>query len=649
MILIYSLFLIVGFIGLLCYKCKFGAIYVSFGACALICLFSMVYFLTHINVDQSFILGGHFLFSPKFHLNPLGNFFSFVVSFVGFASSLYALNYAKGYEKKASLGVFACLFNFFMLSMLLVISADNVFSFMVLWELMTLISALLIMINDDKGADKSVMIYLGIAQVGAFCLVGALLIMGHFAGSFEFADFVNLKSNLPTFMSAIIFILLLIGFGSKAGMWPFHVWLPLAHPAAPSNVSALMSGVMIKVALFALIKFCLFLPISTSFGIALVILGAASSLFGVLYALCQHDYKSLLAYHSVENIGIILLGLGAGFYGLASGNTVIASLGFLAGFYHILNHATFKGLLFLSAGSVLHATGTRDMEVLGGLAKKMPYTAVFFFIGSMAITALPPLNGFMSEWITYKSLLLGGSQHYILARFVFSLSIVALALTGVLAVMCFVKVYSVIFGGTPRKEEYFKKAHEQPFFMLLGMGVLALGCIGFGIGAKYLISFIINPVLSISQNGSNLGLENFVSTPLIAFILVISAILPFILLMIFKANLQKPRETDPWACGFKYSQRMQMTASPFTGDLRKIMEWLFRAKPKVIAKDYFSPIEYHNHPKDIWWVYFYEPVIKWCVNIANKIGIFQNGQTNIYAGYILIYLSLIMTFGYYFL
>ena len=278
------------------------------------------------------------------------------------------MSYAEEYIKKANVGVFACLFNLFILSMLLVISANNVFCFVVLWELMTLISSFLILVNDGKGTLKAVMVYLGIAQVGAFCITCGLLIMAHYAGSAEFSKFAHL--NMPTAASVVVFILFLVGFGSKAGMWPFHVWLPMAHPAAPSNVSALMSGVMIKVALFTLVKFTLFLPLSIYFGLTVLILGAASSLFGVLYALCQHDYKALLAYHSVENIGIILLGLGTGLYGLAAGNNTLAAIGFLAGCYHVVNHAIFKGLLFLCAGSVLHATHTRDMDVLGGLAKR---------------------------------------------------------------------------------------------------------------------------------------------------------------------------------------------------------------------------------------------------------------------------------------
>lgn len=652
---VYILFIVSAFISIISYKSNKIALYAGFGGSIISCLYATIYFIKNISLTQGFELFGNFLFSPTFELNPLGNFFSFVVCFIGFASSIYALGYAKEYAKKANLGVFACLFNLFLLSMLLVISANNVFSFIVLWELMTLISALLIMVNDQKGANNAVMVYLGIAQIGAFCILIGLLIMSYFAGSMEFSEFNNL--NLSPLMSAFIFILFLVGFGSKAGMWPFHVWLPLAHPAAPSNVSALMSGVMIKVALFALIKFVLFIPLTPAFGIIIVILGAASSLFGVLYALTQHDYKALLAYHSVENIGIILLGLGTGIYGLGAGNFTLAAIGFLGGLYHVVNHALFKGLLFLCAGSVLHATHTRDMEILGGLAKKMPWTSIGMFIGIMGIAALPPVNGFVSEWLTYQGMLQGALGEGVLVRYIFTLGVVALALTGVLVVM-HLKLYAVIFAGTPRNKEIWEKAKESPLPMVLGMIVLMLGCIGFGVGASGVVSFISNAVnfIAPSSYDPNLGemgaitstMGSYISTPLIAIIMAGSMVLPFVLLALFKANSNKAKPTDPWATGFKYSSRMQMTASPFTGDLRKIMEWLFRAKPIVKSNGYFEPVVYENHTRDIWWDKLYVPVIKFCKKIADKIGIFQNGYSNLYAGYILIYLCLILIFSYYF-
>ena len=654
MISVYTLFIVSAVISILLYCAPKTAVKVGFGLGAISCFYAMCHFVANMGVSDSFVLGGTFLYAPKFALSPLGNFFSFVVVFIGFASSVYGMSYAEEYIGKANIGVFACLFNTFILSMLLVISADNVFCFAVLWELMTLISSFLIIVNDGKGTLKAVMVYLGIAQIGAFCITCGLLIIANYAGSFEFAEW--RKVNMPMGASVAAFILFLVGFGSKAGMWPFHVWLPQAHPAAPSNVSALMSGVMIKVALFTLVKFTLFLPLSIYFGLAVLILGAASSLFGVLYALCQHDFKALLAYHSVENIGIILLGLGTGIYGVAAGNVTLAAVGFLAGCYHVVNHAIFKGLLFLCAGSVIHATHTQNMDVLGGLAKKMPLTAVGMFIGIMGIAALPPVNGFVSEWFTYQGMLQGAKESGIFIRYAFSLAVVALALTGVLVGM-HLKLYAVIFAGTPRDEKIWENAKESPLGMVLGMIILMIGCVGFGVGAHFIVDYIMQAVNSITSNSgyvASLGassitspLGSIVSTPLIAVILCSTMLLPFIILAVMKANCDKPRETDPWACGFKYSSRMQMTGGPFTGDLRKIMQWLFRADKKIVTRNYFDAVEYHNHPKDIWWGMFYEPVIKWCMKFADKLGIVQSGYTNIYTLYILVYLCAILAVGYF--
>jgi hydrogenase-4 component B len=644
---IYILYLIGCVISLL--MCKQGrlAAKVGFGITAVASAYGIFYFLVHLGDTISIALWSNLLYEPKLTLHPLGNFFSFVISLVSLASSIYAISYCVEYEKRGNLGVMAALFNVFIVSMLLVLSSSDVFWFMIFWESMTVASAFLIAFNDSKASLKAIMLYLGIAELGAMCIVAAFLILAQASGSIEFSSFESIQLS-PT-LASLAFILAFIGFGSKAGMFPFHVWLPKAHPAAPTNVSALMSGVMIKVAIFAIIKFSLWLPLMPWWGLLIVIIGALSSLLGVLYALAQHDYKSLLAYHSVENIGIILLGLGSGFYGLAIHSPLLASVGFLAGLYHILNHATFKGLLFLSAGSVLFRTHTKDIESLGGLAKKMPLTAFSFLIGSLAITALPPLNGFVSEWFTYQSMLQGALGNGIASRFVFTLSILALALTGALAIMCFVKVYTVIFGGTPRDLKIFEKAKESPLTMIIGMFLLVIGCVVFGIGANFVTSKLLIVVVSftngffqVSQEGVYIAspIGSIISLPIITLILAIAMILPFIIVAIFNKNTSKPIETDPWACGFKYSSKMQMTAGPFTGDLRRLLSWLYKSNSKVENQGYFKPVIYNNHPQDIWWNIFYQPVLKSVAFITDKIGAMQNGSTSMYCAYTLMTLCI---------
>jgi hydrogenase-4 component B len=648
---VYFLYLIGCVISLLLYKQNRIAGKVGFSISAIASAYAVIYFLMNLGQTSSFSMFESLLYSPTFILNPLGNFFSFVVSLVSLASSVYAIQYSQEYENKGSLAVMASMFNAFILSMLLLISSSDVFWFIIFWECMTVISAYLICFNDSKASLKAIMIYLGIAHIGAMCITAAFLLLASQSGSLEFSSFENV--TLSPVMASVIFILAFIGFGSKAGMFPMHVWLPKAHPAAPTNVSALMSGVMIKIAIFGIIKFCLWLPVMEWWGLLIIVVGAISAILGVLYALVQHDYKALLAYHSVENIGIILLGIGTGVYGIAANMPSLAAVGFLAGLYHILNHATFKGLLFLGAGSVLYSTHTKDMDALGGLARKMPLTAFAFLIGSLSITAIPPLNGFISEWFTYQGMIQGALSEYVSSRVVFTISIIALALTGALAIMCFVKVYSVIFGGVPRDEKIFQKAKEVPITMVIGMFILVAGCVAFGLGANVVVENIMLVISSFSKtyNATNgiivtSPIGSIVSPVLIAVVIAVSLLLPLLIVKLSKANKSKPRLTDPWACGFKYDSRMQMTASPFTGDLRRLLNWLYKSETKVIDQGYFKPVIYETHAKDVWWSYLYEPVIKLTLNTAKLVAKMQNGNVNAYSLYILLALCLFVGISY---
>lgn len=645
---VYLLYIIGCVVSLFLYKDNKLAGKYGFGISAVASGYGVLHFLAKLDTTTTFSLGENFLFNPSFTLDPVGNFFSFVITLIAFAASIYAIQYSQEYENKGSLAVMAALYNTFIVSMLLVVSASNVFWFMIFWELMTVVSYFLICFNDSKTSMKATIIYMGIAHIGGASILAAFLLLSSQTGSLEFSSFAN--AQLSPLMASAIFLLAFIGFGSKAGMFPMHVWLPKAHPAAPSNVSALMSGVMIKVAIFGIIKFCLWLPVQEWWGLLIIVIGALSALLGVLYALTQHDYKALLAYHSVENIGIILLGIGTGVYGIATNSPSLITVGFLAGLYHILNHATFKGLLFLGAGSVLYTTHTKDMEVLGGLAKKMPITAFAFLIGSLAITAIPPLNGFVSEWVTYQAMIQGALGEGVASRTVFVVSVIALALTGALAVMCFVKVYTVIFGGTPRDMKIFDKAKEAPKSMVAGMLILVVACIAFGIGASVVVENILSVVTSFSSNADVVAtggtikspIGSVVSTPLIAVVLMACLAMPFLIVIFMKANKKEPRETDPWACGFKYSSRMQMTASPFTGDLRRLMDWLFRSGSKVEDQGYFKPVKYANHARDIWWDIFYKPVINFVSNVSNKAEAIQNGRSSLYSAYILVALCLFL-------
>jgi len=643
---IYTLFLVASILSLVLYKKPLLAQKVGFGLASILSLYAAVFFLSNLNDTLLWKLPGNFISAPLFRLEPLGIFFSFLISLIAFAVSLFSFEYAKHYEKKANLAVFASLFNAFILSMLLVVASDNVFSFMLLWEVMTLISALLILINDGKEASKNVMIYLGIAQIGAFCLMVALLIMASLAGSFEFSTFANL--NISFGMSLSLFLLLLIGFGSKAGMFPFHVWLPLAYCQSPSNASALMSGVMIKVALFAFIKFSLLLPQYVQFGYILLFFGGISCIFGIIYALISNDYKASIAYSSCENVGIIFLGLGGAFYGLGTHSAMIALLGFIAALFHILNHAVFKSLLFMLSGNVYNVTHTRNMDLLGGLHKKMPITSLIFFVAALSICALPPLNGFASEWVIYKTMVMGGMEKDVVSRFFFTLSIIALSITGAMAIMAFSKLYGAVFLGTARDTKIVEEAKEVSFIQLLPLGFLASLCIGIGIFMNDIVGMLSKIVLTLIPHTSATP-YGFISMPLIAMVMILCAIIPFVLLYLFKANTKEARITDPWACGFLYNKNMQIGSNAFTGDIKKALSFILRYESSVKIDGYFSKAVYTHKTHDFFWEKLYEPIIDAIMVIADKIGVFQNGRTNLYAGYILIYLCLILMFGYYFL
>jgi len=643
---IYTLFLLTSLLSLALYKKPLLAQRIGFGLASVISLYAAIFFFSNLNETLVWQLPGNFISSPLFRLDSLGMFFSFLVSLIAFAVSLFSFDYAKFYEKKANLAVFASLFNAFILSMLLVIASDNVFSFMLLWELMTLISALLILINDGEGASKNVMIYLGVAQVGAFCLMVALIIMASVAGSFEFSKFTDL--NIGFGMSITLFTLLLVGLGSKAGMFPFHVWLPIAYCQCPSNASALMSGVMIKVALFAFIKFSLLLPQFAEFGYILLFVGALSCIFGIIYALASNDYKASIAYSSCENVGIIFLGLGGAFYGLGIHSPLIALMGFIAAFFHILNHAVFKSLLFMLSGNVFTETKTRDMDALGGLHKKMPITSIIFFVAAISICALPPLNGFASEWVIYKTMVIGGIDEGIASRFFFTLAIIALSITGAMAIMAFSKMYGSIFLGVARNTKCVEEAKEVSIIRLIPLGLLASLCVGIGIFMNDVVGMLSKIVLTLIPQTSQ-SVFGLISMPVIIMIMLLCAVVPFVFLYFLKANHKEVRVTEPWACGFIYNKNMQIGSNSFTGDIKKALSFILRYEQEIKIDGYFSKAVYTQKAHDLFWDKLYAPVIHAIMVIADKIGIFQNGRTNLYAGYILIYLCLVLIFGYYYL
>ena len=395
-------------------------------------------------------------------VDGLSAFFLVVVGVAGVAVGAYGFGYSAHYEGRYSLRLLGATLNLLLLSLAIQVTADNALTFLMTWEMMSVAAYVLVLTEHDQGGTvRAANWYLGVTHAGFAALVAAFLLLsaGDPTTSFEAMRAASLSPGVRD----AVFALALLGFSAKAGIVPLHVWLPMAHPVAPSHVSALMSGVVIKMGVYGLLRVTLDLLGGGPAWWGGVVLGAGaiSALLGVLYALMEHDLKRLLAYHSVENVGIIFIGIGAGLMSQSYGLPALALVGFVAALYHTLNHACFKGLLFLGAGSVLQATHTRNMEKLGGLIKRMPRTALFFLVGSAAISALPPLNGFASEWLVFQALLGGAAIPRPEVALVMPIAVAMLALTSGLAVACFVKAFGITFLALPRSTEA-ENAREAP-------------------------------------------------------------------------------------------------------------------------------------------------------------------------------------------
>ncbi|MFH1094991.1 MAG: proton-conducting transporter membrane subunit [Candidatus Micrarchaeota archaeon] len=509
----------------------------------------------------------------SFSVDGLSGFFAIIIGLVGMAVSIYSYPYLTEYERKGyNPARFCILFNLFLLSMALVVTAQNGIAFLVFWEIMAVSSFFLVTYEHKEPASQSSgFIYLLMTHFGTACLIVMFLALASGAGgSFDFAAFAH-ASYAPAMASAI-FILALVGFGMKAGLMPFHVWLPIAHPNAPSNISALMSGVMLKTAIYALVRVIFGFLLASQpvpplwWGLLILAIGAVSSVMGVLYSLMEHDIKVLLAYHSIENIGIILLGLGGAVTFASAGLSALAALSLFAALYHTLNHALFKSLLFLGAGSVVYSTHTRNIDELGGIAKSMPLVALLFFIGAASIAAIPPLNGFVSEWLTFTSLL-GGVGSSDLVSFAVSAAVLFLALTSAFAVAAFVKAFGITFLGAPRSE-HAHLAREAPTGMLAGMAILALACIAAGIFPGSIAALAFPALSQLGMSGASGIFASVERLPTFAIFvaLLASSLLVLAVLHLLKGRFKAAQAVGPtWDCGIPaVDGHMQYSAKGFT-------------------------------------------------------------------------------------
>ncbi len=565
-----------------------------YGACLAICIGVFIMALTQLvnagNTVSSLRLPlGLPWIGAHFRIDALAAFFLAVVGLGGASASLFAIGYG---EHEQAPGRVLPFYAAFLAGMILVVLADDAFTFLVSWEFMSLSSWALVMAHHRDHENRHAgYVYIVMASFGTLNLLLAFGLLAGGSGDYSFAE----MRGVPNSLSGLVLILVILGAGSKAGLVPLHVWLPLAHPAAPSHVSALMSGVMTKVAVYGFIRivFDLSGPPAWWWSIVVIPLAGITCVLGVLSALMQHDLKRLLAYHTVENIGIIFIGLGLALAFKANAMPAAAALAMTAALFHVLNHSIFKSLLFFGSGAVLTATGQRDMEHLGGLIHRMPLTAFTFLVGCMAISALPPLNGFVSEWLTFQAILLSPEVPSWGIKLIVPAVGAMLALSAALAAACFVKAFGVTFLGRPRSTVA-AGAREVDRWSLAAMFILASLCLLIGIipgpvidalapvvsalVAEHMPMQAADPWLSIVPIAESRSSYN----GLLVFAFIAASTLAAVEI-IHRFASRAVRRVPAWDCGFPDpSPLTQYTAGGFAQPIRRVFgEVVFLARERV--------------------------------------------------------------------
>ena len=592
-----------------------------------------------------------------FHLrlDSLTAFFLLLLGAASIGISLYSAGYFRHMEG-GTLGLLCFEYHVFLAAMALVFLADDAYLFMVAWETMALSSYFLVT-TDHKVPEirHAGFLYLLIAHVGAIAILMCFGVMQGGHGDYTFATMRS--AHLTSFWASITFLLALFGFGAKAGILPLHIWLPEAHPAAPSPVSAMMSGIMLKTAIYGILRvsFDLLDAQMWWWGVLALSLGLVTALFGVMFAAVQTDMKRLLAYSSIENIGIILVGIGLAIIFHAFHKDALAALALTATLYHALNHAFMKGLLFLGTGSVLHATGERNLGKLGGLIHRMPKLALLVLVGTLAIAGLPPLNGFVSEWLLLQAFLLSPGLPHSYLNMLIPVAAAALVLAAALAGYVMVKFYGIIFLGQPR-EEKISEAHDVGRWERLGLIWLALGCILLGVFPVFVI-LQIDPVTqlligqtlgsSAAQTGwlllTPIQPERASYSPLILFLIIIVGVI-FTLFVVKKFYHGRLRRGPAWDCGFpEQTSRMQDTAEGFGQPIRQIFE-LFFGIIREVPSPFDKAPHYRGETRDRLWDLIYLPIARLTETLSALVGRLQHGRIHIYLLYSFLTLLALLAF-----
>jgi len=606
------------------------------------------------------------LLQYTFRLDPVSCYFNLALAVVSLAVSVYSLGYLDGFDVRKPRGIFCFFYSLLLVSLTVVFTANNAFLFLIVWEVMALSAYFLVSFDHERDESrKAGILFFVMSHVGTGALIVGFLLLGTWARSFDFSAFHLIAATLTPIQQGSLFLLFFFGFGVKAGMIPVHIWLPAAHPAAPSNVSALMSAILIKTGIYGIIRIAFDLLGIPPLWCGLLVLtaGTASAILGVLYALIEPDLKRMLAYSTIENAGIILMALGGAMVFRSYSRPTLAAVALVACLFHIFNHAIFKSLLFLSAGAVVHATGSRNLERMGGLIRPMPLTALCFLVGAIAISGLPPLNGFVSEWLTYQALLGGFGSTPSLTRIVFPVAGSLLALTGALAATCFVRAFGIGFLALPRSSQA-AHVHEAHPAMLAGMGTLALLCIGLGLGATLwlpILDPLTNQLLGVRMSSNlvvsgGLALSSgsaaggTVAPAALVGALVLLALLPGVLCAIWWRRGRKiPGPT--WDCGLPgLTEYNEYTATAFSKPLRMIFAALFQPRREIqtefeVSAYYPISVRFESEVEPAFETHLYSPLKDRIMARASRFRTIQAGSIHAYLAYIFITLVVLLLFG----
>ncbi len=602
-----------------------------------------------------FTLPGSIITTPiHLQIDALSGWFILVFNFVFITGCFYGLFYMKAYKEQThNISLHYAVIVLIHASLLSICVIQNSIAFLIAWEVMAVSAFFAVIFEHEKtGTIKAGINYIMQAHVSIVFIMLGFIYIAYKTGSYDFSAIAEYTSTHQDAASFALFLFFFTGFAIKAGFVPFHTWLPYAHPAAPSHISGIMSGILIKIGIYGILRMLLLIKTDyTQVGYLILLISVISGLYGVMLAIVQHNLKKLLAYHSIENIGIIGIGIGIGCIGMGSGNQILITLGFAGALLHVLNHALFKSLLFYTSGNVYQALHTLNIEQMGGLAKKMPRTALLFLIAAIAICGIPPFNGFISEFIIYSGLFHWLQSASVISIIAIILSVLVLVMIGGFAMLCFTKAFGVVFSGNTR-HKFHHEIKEVPFIQLTPLYLVALFIILIGLFPKIFLNILAKPAGLFAGTTQPLNINPFQNQFFDALQTISWSAWGFVLLIIFiyfiRKTVTKKHKvviSSTWGCGYiAPTAKLQYTASSFVRTYSKLFGTilLFNRKEKEIQGIFPARAHYETRP--------YDKIEKWLIDaplhsfksVLNKFRFLSNGKIQFYILYGLIFIILVI-------